>query len=110
MPIISAHFDLVAAALAPLPVTGARASGHHTATGHTGLSISIGLFFGAESTDHSCGQFHWMVLVLVMADVTGVSSAAAGKPEPAMTLSVVFASSFVWQWLALLHSGVSYVF
>ena len=39
------------------------------------------LFFGTVATDHPGGQFHGMVLVLVMAHVTGVSPSTAGKPE-----------------------------
>lgn len=39
------------------------------------------LFFGTVATDHPGGQFHGVVLVLVMAPVTGVSPATAGKPE-----------------------------
>lgn len=39
------------------------------------------LFFGAVATNHPGGQFHGVVLVFIVAHVTGVGSAAAGKPE-----------------------------
>lgn len=39
------------------------------------------LFFGTVATDHPGGQFHGVVLVLIMASITGVSPATAGKPE-----------------------------
>lgn len=39
------------------------------------------LFFGTVATDHPGGQFHGVVLVLIMAHITGVSAAAAGKSE-----------------------------
>ncbi len=39
------------------------------------------LFFGTVATDHPGGQFHGVILVLIMAHITGVSPATAGKPE-----------------------------
>lgn len=38
------------------------------------------LFFGAVATDHPGGELHGVVLVLIVAHITGVSSATAGKP------------------------------
>lgn len=38
------------------------------------------LFFGTKSTDHPGGEFHGMVLVLVMAHITGIRPTTAGKP------------------------------
>lgn len=39
------------------------------------------LFFSTEAANHPGGQFHGVVLVFIVAHVTGVSPATAGKPE-----------------------------
>lgn len=39
------------------------------------------LFFGAVATNHPGGQFHGVVLVFIVAHVTGVSPATAGEPD-----------------------------
>lgn len=96
------------------------------------------LFFGTVATDHPGGQFHGVVLVLIVANITGVSPTTAGKPDgrkkkffmisyklpcqthevrqdtlttipkPTMALFVMLACSFFWQWFPLLHSGIFY--
>lgn len=39
------------------------------------------LLFGAVATNHPGGQFHGVILVFIMAHVTGVSPATAGEPD-----------------------------
>lgn len=108
MSIISAHFGFVPASQSSFPVAGACTSSHHASTADARLSIAIRLFFGTVATDHPVGQFHGVVLVLIMAHITGVSTSTAGKPQPTMALFVMFASSFVRQRLPFLHSRISY--
>lgn len=45
------------------------------------MSPSLYLFFGAVATNHPGCQFHGVVLVLIVAHVTGVSPATAGEPD-----------------------------
>lgn len=39
------------------------------------------LFFGTVATDHPGGEFHGVVLVLVVAPIAGISPATARKPK-----------------------------
>lgn len=58
------------------------------------------LFFGAVATNHPGGQFHGVVLVFIMAHVTGVGSAAAGKPESRQTFTFIILTQHIcvtWQ-------------
>lgn len=95
---------------------------------------SADLLFSAVAADHPGGQFHGMVLVFIVAHVTGVHAATAGKPgtatrslsspplctlashdvaaalpQPAVTLFEMPAGSLLWQRLPLLHSRVPHL-
>lgn len=42
------------------------------------------LFFSTVATNHPGGQFHGVVLVFIVAHVTGVNPATAGEPDSNM--------------------------
>ncbi len=77
------------------------------ATQDARLAACIALLFAAIAADHSIGQLHWVVLLGIMAGITGIGFATAWEPQPAMALLVVAARTKVREGLSHLDDGVA---